>query len=258
MPGNLVAHLASRPLLRRLLRPALAFLAVAAAGVAGFVVLTGVGVVEAVFWLLDPTSIALHFETASGPAKLTKLYAVAVTAGMVLTTLWAGETLFSAAVSGEIRAEVRQVREERRIMEMEKHVVVCGYGMFGRTVAASLAEAGQDVVVVEIQEEQADRARQDGFLAVTGDARREKILQRAEVDEARALVAAVDDSNVNIQSAIAASQLAPHLEMVVRVGDEMYESLAQRAGADTVVIPEVSSGQTIAQEVESAAVPAPG
>jgi voltage-gated potassium channel len=37
--------------------------------------------------------------------------------------------------------------------------------------------------------------------------------------------------------------------MVVRVGDEMYESLARRAGADEVVIPEVLTGESITDHI---------
>jgi len=37
--------------------------------------------------------------------------------------------------------------------------------------------------------------------------------------------------------------------VIVRVGDEMYESLARRAGADEVVIPEVASGERLTEEL---------
>jgi Trk K+ transport system NAD-binding subunit len=43
--------------------------------------------------------------------------------------------------------------------------------------------------------------------------------------------------------------LAPEVTLVVRVGDEMYESLARRAGADEVVIPEVVSGEQVIESL---------
>jgi len=36
---------------------------------------------------------------------------------------------------------------------------------------------------------------------------------------------------------------------VVRVGDETYESLARRAGADQVVVSEVASGERVTDEL---------
>jgi voltage-gated potassium channel len=121
--------------------------------------------------------------------------------------------------------------------------------MFGRTVADSL-EDRRDVVVVETDEAQYERALdREGVLAVNADARREETLTAAGVRRADTVVAAIDDSNANIQIAIAASQLAPGVRLVVRVGDEMYESLARRAGADEVIIPEVVSGRQVTESL---------
>lgn len=61
------------------------------------------------------------------------------------------------------------------------------------------------------------------------------------------LVAAIDDSNVNIQIALLATQLTPDLTVVVRVGDESYESVARHAGADDVIIPEVAGGERVSE-----------
>ena len=82
-----------RSLLRQLSKPVLAFVGLVAAGVVGFVTLGGVGVVDALFWLLDPTSIELHFRTHDGPATLVKGYAIVVLTGLVVAGLWTGETV---------------------------------------------------------------------------------------------------------------------------------------------------------------------
>ena len=241
--------MARRPLVRRASVPVATFSAVVVAGVAGFVALAGVGVVEALFWLLDPTSIELHFATHEGPARLVKAYAVLVLSGLVLAGLWIGETLLSAAFGGRMREEIERVNVERKIDGLEDHIVICGYGMFGRTIADSARRDDRSAVVVECDEAQYERALDDGRFAVDGDARREEVLTDAGVRDADTVVAAIDDSNANIQIAIAASQLAPGVRLVVRVGDETYESLARRAGADEVVIPEVVSGQQVTTEL---------
>lgn len=246
MKPSYLGLLADRPILRRALRPAVAFLAVGALGVGGFVVLGDVGPVDAAFWLLDPTSIELHFRTHEGPAALTKLYALVVTIGLVVTGLWAGETVLAAAFGGQIRDELGRARDQRRIMDLTDHTVICGYGMFGQTIARSVAEGDRGIVVVETDPAVAETARGDGHLVVEGDARQDSVLEQAGIEQARSIVAAVDDSNVNVQIAIASSQIAPELTVVVRVGNEMYESLAERAGADYVVIPEVLSGEDVA------------
>ncbi|MDQ2049910.1 NAD-binding protein [Natronolimnohabitans sp. A-GB9] len=238
------------PIRRRILAPIGSFLTVAVAGIVGFAVLGDVGLVQATFWLVDLTSIELHFEHHDGPERAVKAYAVLVTAGLVVSGLWIGETVLTAAFGGQIRSEVTRITMQRRISETDDHVIVCGYGMFGRTVANRLTEQGRDVVVIEIEDGTAQRVREDGHLLVEGDARQEHVLREAGIDRASKVVAAIDDSNVNIQIAIVGGTATNAPELLVRVGDEMYESVAREAGADEVVIPEIVSGQRVTQLLE--------
>jgi len=236
---------ARRPLLKRLLRPVAAFTAIVAVGLVGFTAWGHVGLVDALFWVIDPTSIELHFQAHEGPERLVKAFAVVVRAGLAVSVLWIGETALQAAFGGQIHEELQHMQTERAIDERREHIVVCGYGTFGKTIALTLAAEGKDPVVIEHQEVQFERALDDGLLAVHGDARREEVLQEAGVERASTVVAAIDDSNTNIQIAIVVTQLAPDVSVVVRVGDEMYEQLARRAGADEVIIPEVASAQQV-------------
>ncbi|QLH80066.1 NAD-binding protein [Halosimplex rubrum] len=235
----------SRPLARRVGRPVAAFAALVVAGVVGFAALAGVGAVEALFWLLDPTSIEIFIESHDAPARSLRAFAIVVESGLILSGLWIGETVVSATFGGQIGTELRQMQVERTIENTERHVVVCGYGTFGKTIARQLRDRDRSVVVVETGDGQYERALDDGLLAVRGDARREELLVEAGAERADAVVGAVDDANVNIQVAITAGELAPDARVVVRAGDEMYESVARRAGADEVIIPEVVSGEQV-------------
>lgn len=246
--GRVSTEVANRhDILRRALVPLAAFLGVVTSGFVGFMALGEVGPVEAAFWLIDPTSIELHFANhpETGDEALTKLFAVAVSALMVVTGVWIAESVLSAAFGGTFRRELKKVQIKNQIDDLEDHVVVCGYGMFGETVAGKLAERGDDVVVVEIEETDYERAIEDGHLALNADGRREEALHDAGVERARSVVAAVDNSHTNIETSIVVSQLSPDGRMVVRVGDRMHESLARRAGADEVVIPEVMTGESV-------------
>ncbi len=242
----MVTPLSNRPVLDRAIRPILALVTVTTVGIVGYVLLAGVGLIEATFWLVDLTSVELHFQDHAGPERATKAFAVAVRIGVILSSLWIGETVLSAAFGGQITEELKHMQTERRIDDLSDHVIICGYGIFGRTLAAQLRDDGHDVLVIEFDQAEFDRVG-DETLAIRGDARREDVLERANVTTAAAIVGAIDDSNANIQIAITASQLSPNLRVIVRVGDEIYESVARRAGADEVVIPEVLSGDTVSE-----------
>ncbi|QFU84162.1 potassium channel protein [Natronorubrum aibiense] len=239
--------------MRRTLAPIGVFVATVIVGVIGLSMLGNVGFVEATFWLVDLTSIDLHFEDHTGPERAAKAYAVLVTVGLVLTGVWIGETVVTEAFGGRIRTELSRVTMHRRIENTDDHVIVCGYGMFGRTIANRLAEADRTVVVIEIDENHAERVREDGHLLVRGDARREQVLQAAGVERATKLVAAIDDSNVNIQITIVSGTATSSPDILVRVGEEMYESVAREAGADDVIIPEVVSGERVTRLLEQPA-----
>lgn len=240
-----VTVLLGRPLSRHLVRPLAVFGGIVAAGVTGFVTLAGVGTVEALFWILDPTSVEIYVASHDAPATGLRVLAIAVQAGLVLAGLWLGETVLSAAFGGQIGTELRQMRLERTIDGLENHVIVCGYGTFGKTIARTLRDADRPVVVVETGDAQYERALDDDLLAVKDDARREDRLRAAGVERVDSVVGAIDDSNVNIQIAITTGELAPGADIVVRAGDEMYEPVARRAGADEVVVPEVVSGRQV-------------
>jgi voltage-gated potassium channel len=241
--------LAGRPVLRRALVPVGALLGVVAGSIAGFVVLADVGLVEATFWLISPETVELHIRDEGGPATALRGFAVLSRVGLVVSSLWIGQTVLAALFGGKITEELKRVQQERTISSLSNHVVVCGYGMFGQTVANRLASTDRDIVVVEREDETVADAERDGHLVVDGDARKEATLERAHVAEAETIIAAIDNSNVNIQVAVLARQLAPGATLVVRIGDQMYASTAERAGADVVVIPEVMSGGDLAEQL---------
>jgi len=233
-------------LLSRITYPLLAFLSVVVFGVLAFIITADIGIIEAIFWVVDPTSIELHYQDHGGETveKISKSLSVFLRAMLVVTGAWIAESVLSVAFGGRIGRELRTVQAKNDIEKLTDHVVVCGYGMFGRTVADKMKEKGVPVVVIEYEDNEFERALSD-HLAIKGDTRREGVLKEAGVERARSVIGAVDDSNVNIQTSVVVSQVAPDCRMVVRVGDEMYESLARRAGADEVVIPEVMSGESI-------------
>lgn len=152
----------------------------------GFRVLADVGTIEAAFWLMGPTSLDLHFEAESGSETSAKAYAIVVTVGLVVSSLWIGETVLSAAFGGRVHERFIRVQTDRTIDGLEDHAVICGHGMFGRTIAVRLRKHGKSVVVIEWDDAEDERARDGGALVGQGDSQRARraegsILQVASV-----------------------------------------------------------------------------
>jgi len=233
----------------RALRPVTAFLVVVVSGIGGFVSLAGVGPIEAAFWLIDPASISVHYQARTGDGRQVKAFATVVFGSLVLAGGWIGETVLTAAFGGQMREGIERMQTKRAIDDLDDHVIICGYGLFGQTVTRRLRERGRPVVAIERDEDTFERIDTESVFAVEGDARNESVLREAGIRDADAVVAAIDDSNANIQIAITASGIAPDVRLVVRVGDDDYTSVARRAGADEVVIPEVLSGEDVSDSL---------
>lgn len=74
---------------------------------------------------------------ASRPIAAFLLVRVVGVAGFVVLE---GVSVIGAAFGGQIREELKRVQTERQTEELSGHVV-CGYGIFGRTIADTLGDA---------------------------------------------------------------------------------------------------------------------
>jgi voltage-gated potassium channel len=153
------------------------------------------------------------------------------------------ESVLSEAASG--RRESRRMREQ--VEALRGHYILCGYGRVGSTVARELANAGQRVVVIDINPDSLDDARADGHLVVEGDATRDETLRQAGIAHARGLITTIDSDANNVYVTLSARTINRDLFVVARANLEGSEAKLQQAGADRVVSPYTRAGRQIAE-----------
>jgi voltage-gated potassium channel len=153
------------------------------------------------------------------------------------------EAVLSETVSG--RREARRMTDE--IGALRGHLILCGYGRVGSTVARELRHAGQRFVVVDINPESLAEAVRDGHLVVTGDATNDEVLKTAGIERARGLVATIDSDAYNVYTTLSAKALNPSLFIVARAAQESAEAKLLQAGASRVVSPYTRAGRQIAE-----------
>ncbi|HZS33483.1 MAG TPA: potassium channel protein [Methylomirabilota bacterium] len=137
-------------------------------------------------------------------------------------------------------------RMERRIAELDGHVIVAGLGRVGRQAAAELAAAGRRFVVVDPGAVALRIAEERGYLAVTGDATEDAVLERAGVRRARGLIATTANDATNMYIVLSARVLNPGLRIVSRAVDEASVPKLLRAGADRAISPYAIGGHRLA------------
>ncbi|MDP8901531.1 MAG: NAD-binding protein, partial [Actinomycetota bacterium] len=132
--------------------------------------------------------------------------------------------------------------------ELEDHVVIVGFGRVGGFVARLLRRLEQPFVVVDVDPNKVEVAREEGIPLVYGDAAAEPVLEAAKVRKARMVVLATSDA-VGTRLVVERTRaLNPHARIVARsAGEEQLEDLG-RLGVYEAVQPELEAGLELARQ----------
>jgi voltage-gated potassium channel len=224
---------------RRVWRCVVALSLVVAGGSVGYVLL-GYDPVDAVYQTVATVTTVGYKHADTGAEKAFTILLILVGVGTALFTLGA---LIEALVEGHVRDLLGRRRMERRIEEMQDHVIICGWGRVGRAIARAVHNAGQEVVVVD---RDAERLAEAPFPTVHGDVSDDAVLKEAGIDRARVLVAALNTDADNLYVTVSGRALVPDLFIIARARTESSEPKLTRAGADRVVNPQRIGGERIA------------
>jgi len=162
-------------------------------------------------------------------------FTIAIIITGVSTVLYTFTLTVQVVVEGQLRDFVGRRLMDREISKLRNHTVVCGWGRVGRAVAEDLASAGHQVMVVDVD---AQRVAGVSYPTVVGDATLDSTLRAAGIEQASALVAALEGDAENLFVTLSARAIVPDLFIVARARqDESIPKLAN-AGADRVVNPQ--------------------
>jgi voltage-gated potassium channel len=140
------------------------------------------------------------------------------------------------------------VRDRRRVernwcimmgASMKDHVILVGLGRLGFLIFRLLRKLGVSVIVLERQPDNQflDDVRRDGSPLLIGDARREKMLDEANVRAALAIILATTDDLANLEIALDARRVAPNIRVILRMFDQ---NMANKVGAGFNIRPAMS------------------
>lgn len=213
----------------------------------GLMVTTGVGAVgyrmiEGWSWV-DSLYMAVITLSTVGFGEVWHLSPEGRIFTMLLIVLGVGLVVYLLTVLGEIVVEnrlgesFRRERMAQRIERKQGHVIVAGYGRFGRAVVAELRAAGRGVVVVDPDPLLEPELEREGVAYVTASASTDEALLRAGIHGASAIVAATPSDAENVFISLAARELEPGIRIHARSESEAAARKLRRAGADQVTAP---------------------
>lgn len=143
----------------------------------------------------------------------------------------------------------RKQKMQHKIDRLTDHLIICGFGRIGRTVADELKRAEIPFVVVDCDPTIFEQATDNDYLAVQGNSTDDEILHQAGIDRARGIICATNSDAENVFVTLCAHELNPDAFIACRASTESAARRMERAGATLVVSPYTTAGQNIADAI---------
>ncbi len=138
-------------------------------------------------------------------------------------------------------------RMQSQIDQLKDHVIICGFGRIGQTLARQLHAGQAKFLVLERSEERAVEARALGYIVMLGNAEDESALTAAGVERARTLATVLPDDAANVFITLSARSLNDRLMIIARGEAPNTESKLMQAGANRVVMPTHIGAERVAE-----------
>jgi CPA2 family monovalent cation:H+ antiporter-2 len=129
----------------------------------------------------------------------------------------------------------------QRSLQIENHVIVCGYGRSGHNLVDLLRLEEIAYVALESDPEKVQKGREQGHHVELGDATRLASLMSAGLVRAAAVAVTYPDMPSALKVLAWVKEHAPHVPVIVRTHDDAHLEELRAAGAAEVV-PEVIEG----------------
>ena len=120
----------------------------------------------------------------------------------------------------------------------ERHVIIVGFGLSGRSTVNNVIEQNVSYTVIEMNEETVDRCTKGGLNIIFGDAREEEILRAAGIERATDVAITIPMDDIVLAVIGQVKRLNPAAKIIARCtfGSDGME--ATQRGADEVIIAE--------------------
>lgn len=185
-----------------------------------------------------------------GSTAVGRPFTIVLLLGGLVSVGWFVTTAAAVLIEGELLGLRWRSRMDKQVKKLSNHVVVCGAGTTGIHVVRELAATGAAFVVVEAKEPLArEISREFGCAVVVGDATHDDSLLEAGVERARGVISALTDDRDNLYVTVTARALNPSARIVSKAVDTRAEAKLRRAGADSVVFPNMIGGMRLVSEM---------
>lgn len=233
---------------KHLITSVLLTIAILSFGTAGYMIIEGWGIFDAVYMTVITISTVGYGEVHE-ISRIGQIFTVFLVFAGVGFCIYVAGSVVQFMVEGQIRTILGRRRLDKKIDRLKNHYIICGYGRIGSVLCKNITRKPIDLVVIEKNQNISHIMDEDGVLYITGNAADEKILIRAGIKRAKSLIAVLATDIDNVFLVLTARQLNPDLYIIARASHEEAKSKLQAAGANKVESPYEIGAISMAQRI---------
>jgi voltage-gated potassium channel len=179
-----------------------------------------------------------------------KYFTIILVFGGVGLFLFIVSLITQAMIEGGLQTYLGRRHMEKQLSVLKDHYIVCGFGRIGKVISKILHENRRTFVIIENDPEEVKVIEELGYLVLQGDSTSDDVLQKAHIDEAKALIAVTSSDADNVYVILSARVLNPNIYILARSsGKKGAESKLLRSGANKVFSPYEIGARRMAQSL---------
>lgn len=233
---------------RRLSIAVLGIATLTVSGAIGYVLIEHLSILDA-FYMSVITISTVGFGEVKPLSAAGRLFTI----GLIVTGVGSAIYLFSIigelVVEGRLREFLGKSAMNRKIHNLTGHVIVCGFGRFGRAVVDELTRNAVPTVVIEVDPSRQSELTDSSILHVTGSALEESVMESAGIASASAIVVATGSDADNVYITLSTREQNPKILIYARGDSDAGLRRLKLAGADQVVAAYQWAGMRIAASI---------
>lgn len=215
-------------------------------GTYGYVLLEGFSFVDALYMTVITLS-TVGFSEVQPLDTHGKIFTIMLILSGVGILAYAASIFAEELITGKLMERYKKRTVENTIKKLNNHVIICGFGRNGRQAARKLRLYKNPFVVVEKSLDRIDaHADLAKSIFVEGDATLDSVLDKAQIQSAKALITALPSDADNLFVVLSARQLNPDLTIISRASDSSSMKKLKIAGANNVIMPDKIGGEHMA------------
>lgn len=232
----------------RVIRALSTLVILTACGTIGYVVLEDMSWADAVY--LSVTTIStVGYGDIIPLTPLGRYFTIGLIVFGVGLALYTLSVIGGDILEGRLQNVFQRSSMMREIRKFRGHVIVCGFGRFGRVVVEELVRGNRQVVVIDTDPDLVANLDKSKVEYIIGSAADDEVLECAGIRNADALVVGISAEADAVFITLSARELSPQIRIHARGESETAGRRLRRAGADFVSSPYQMGGMRTAASI---------